>query len=56
MAAATSAGLVANHPDRNSFAPNRNATRAEVTAMIYQALVHNGSLKPIDSPYVGNTK
>ncbi len=56
VAAATNAGLVANYPDRNSLAPNRNATRAEVTAMIYQALVHNGSLKPIDSPYVGNTK
>ncbi len=56
VAAATNAGLVANYPDRNLLVPNRNATRAEVTAMIYQALVHNGSLKPIDSPYVGNTK
>ena len=56
VAAATNAGLVANYPDRNLLAPNRDATRAEVTAMIYQALVQNGSLKPIDSPYVGNTK
>nr|MBA2749024.1 S-layer homology domain-containing protein [Tatlockia sp.] len=56
VAAATNAGLVANYPDLNSLAPNRNATRAEVTAMIYQSLVRNGSLKPINSPYVGNTK
>ncbi len=53
VASATAAGLVANYPDRNLLAPNRNATRAEVTAMIYQALVHNGSLEPIQSPYVG---
>ncbi len=56
VAAATTAGLVANYPARNLLAPNRNATRAEVTAMIYQALVHNGSLEPISSPYVGNPK
>lgn len=56
VAAATNAGIVANYPDRNLLAPNRNATRAEVAAMIYQAMVQQGKLKPIQSAYVGNTK
>jgi len=56
VAAATNAGVVANYPDRNILAPNRNATRAEVAAIVYQAMVQQGKLQPIDSPYVGNTK
>ena len=56
VAAATNAGLIANYPDRNILAPNRNATRAEVAAIVYQAMVQQGKLQPIDSPYVGNTK
>ncbi|MBW4665442.1 MAG: S-layer homology domain-containing protein [Chroococcus sp. CMT-3BRIN-NPC107] len=56
VVAATNAGIVANYPDRNTLAPNRNATRAEVAAMVYQAMVHTGKLKPISSAYVGNTK
>ena len=56
VAAATAAGLIANYPDRNILAPNRNATRAEVAAIIYQAMVQQGKLKPIESAYVGNTK
>lgn len=56
VAAATSAGIVANYPDRNLLAPNRNATRAEVAAMIYQAMVKTGKLEPIESAYVGNAK
>ncbi|WP_009631215.1 S-layer homology domain-containing protein [Synechocystis sp. PCC 7509] len=56
VAAATNAGLIANYPDRNILAPNRNATRAEVAAIIYQAMVQQGKLQPIESPYVGNTK
>lgn len=56
VAAATAAGLVANYPNRNILAPNRNATRAEVAAIIYQAMVQQGKLKPIESAYVGNTK
>ncbi len=56
VAAATNAGIVANYPDRNLLAPNRNATRAEVAAIIYQAMVHTGKLKPISSSYVGNTR
>ncbi len=56
VTAATAAGLIANYPDRNILAPNRNATRAEVAAIVYQAMVQQGKLQPIDSPYVGNTK
>jgi len=56
VAAATAAGLIANYPDRNLLAPNRNATRAEVAAIVYQAMVQQGKLKPIESPYVGNAK
>ncbi len=56
VAAATNAGVVANYPDRNLLVPNRNATRAEVAAMIYQAMVHTGKLQPIESPYVGKTQ
>jgi S-layer homology domain len=56
IAAATTAGIIANYPDRNLLAPNRNATRAEVAAIIYQAMVKTGKLKPIESSYVGNAK
>lgn len=54
VAAATAAGLVANYPDRNLLEPNRNASRAEVTAMLYQALVQAGQAEPIASQYVGS--
>ncbi len=39
IAAATIAGLVVNYPDVKTLNPNQSATRAEVTAMFYQALV-----------------
>jgi hypothetical protein len=52
MAAATQSGIVVNYPDLNQLAPNQPATRAEVTAMIYQALVYQGRLEPIESAYV----
>jgi hypothetical protein len=54
VAAATEAGLVVNPPgvDKGSLAPERPATRAEVVAMIHQALVKTGKLKPIESEYI----
>jgi hypothetical protein len=52
VAAATDAGLVVNYPETNVLEPNRNATRAEVTASIYQALVREGRVEPIQSQYV----
>ncbi|MEN9870094.1 MAG: hypothetical protein RLZZ171_1082 [Cyanobacteriota bacterium] len=54
VAAATEAGLVVNPPgvETGSLAPERAATRAEVVAMIHQALVKTGKLKPIESEYI----
>ncbi len=52
IAAATEAGLVVNHPEQNTLNPNQPATRAEVSAMIYQALVESGKAEPISSDYI----
>ncbi|MEM9908217.1 MAG: S-layer homology domain-containing protein [Cyanobacteria bacterium P01_D01_bin.44] len=52
MAAATQAGIVVNHPEISQLAPNQPATRAEVAAMLYQALVYQGRLEPITSEFV----
>ncbi|AFY33492.1 S-layer homology domain-containing protein [Calothrix sp. PCC 7507] len=49
IAAATVNGLVVNHPDTKIFAPNKEATRAEVAVMIHQALVRTGRLEKIPS-------
>ncbi len=48
IAAATVNGLVVS-PDPQFFQPNKDATRAEVAAMIHQALVKMGRLEPINS-------
>ena len=54
VAAATEAGLVVNPPDvpSGSLDPERSATRAEVAAMIHQALVNTGKLEPLESEYI----
>ncbi|MEO0456840.1 MAG: S-layer homology domain-containing protein [Cyanobacteria bacterium P01_A01_bin.114] len=54
MAAATQAGIVVNHPEISQLSPNQSATRAEVAAMLYQALVYQGRLEPLasESDYV----
>lgn len=52
VATATASGLVVNYPQQNSLNPNTNATRAEVAAFIYQALVNAGKLEPIESEYI----
>ncbi|MEN9231036.1 MAG: S-layer homology domain-containing protein [Thermostichus sp. DG02_5_bins_236] len=44
IAAAHQAGLIINYPDPMLLEPNRAATRAEVAAFTYQALVNRGSL------------
>lgn len=51
VAAATQAGLVTNYPDPRLLNPNRNATRAEVAAIIHQALAQAGKVEPIESQY-----
>lgn len=53
IAAATETGLVVDYPNQKVLNPNQNATRAEVAAMIYQALVHAGKAQPIQSQYIG---
>ncbi|NMF82903.1 S-layer homology domain-containing protein [Nodosilinea sp. P-1105] len=52
LVAAIEAGLVVNHPDLNQLEPNRQANRAEVTAMVHRALVYTGQLQAVPLPYV----
>ncbi|MBD2460788.1 S-layer homology domain-containing protein [Oscillatoria sp. FACHB-1407] len=52
VAAATQSGLVVNYPERTQLEPNRPVTRAEVAAIVYQALVATEQAEPIESPYV----
>jgi hypothetical protein len=52
VAAATQANVVVNYPNVNQFNPNQPATRAEVAAMLYQALTTTGQLPPIQSNYI----
>ncbi|MDY7023832.1 MAG: S-layer homology domain-containing protein, partial [Cyanobacteriota bacterium] len=52
VAAATEAGLAVNHPEIKVLNPNEPATRAEVSAMIYQALVNSGDTEFIPSDYI----
>ncbi len=52
VAAATQQKIVVNYPTVKLLSPNRNATRAEVAAFVYQALVNAGKAEPISSPYV----
>jgi hypothetical protein len=49
---ATQQQIIVNYPDPNLLAPTREATRAEVAAMVYQALVASQRTKVINSPYV----
>lgn len=55
IATATQQKMIVNYPDPKLLAPTRDATRAEVAAMIYQALVALKRTKPINSPYIGLT-
>ncbi|MBW4616867.1 MAG: DUF1565 domain-containing protein [Desmonostoc vinosum HA7617-LM4] len=52
VAAATLKQLVINYPTAKQLNPNREATRAEVAAFVYQALVSTGRAQPIPSPYL----
>lgn len=49
IAAATSAGIIVNHPDLKRLNPLQAATRAEVAALIYQTLVYLGQAPIIAS-------
>ncbi len=52
VAAATEKQVVVNYPDLRTLNPNRAATRAEVAAFIYQALVSLGQAPAVQSPYI----
>ena len=52
IASATANQLVVNYPQLSQFNPNEQATRAEVAAFVYQALVNAGQAQVIPSPYV----
>ncbi|MGJ3250320.1 MAG: DUF1565 domain-containing protein [Elainellaceae cyanobacterium] len=51
VAAATERSIVVNYPDINQLSPNEVATRADVAAFVYQALVSTGEAEAISSPY-----
>lgn len=55
VAAATTRQLVINYPTLKQLNPNREATRAEVAALVYQALVSAGRAQAIPSPYLVQT-
>ena len=52
VAAATAGGLVVNYPTLQQLNPNQPTTRAELSALIYQALAKEGVVEPVESPYV----
>lgn len=54
ISAATEAGIVVNYPNTESLNPTQDATRAEVAAMVYQALVEAGKADAVTSEYVVN--
>lgn len=54
VAAATENRMVVNYPNLKLLNPNQPATRAEVAAFIYQALVRSGQIKATASPHIVN--
>ena len=52
ISVATSLKIVVNYPSRDWLSPQRDITRAEISALIYQTLVAIKRAKAIDSPYI----
>ena len=52
IAATTEREIVVNYPNVKFLNPTRTATRADVAAFIYQALVESGQVSAINSAYV----
>ena len=52
IAGATEQTLVVNYPQQSQLNPNQFATRADLAAFIYQALVKTGKFEAINSPYL----
>ncbi|HSM81623.1 MAG TPA: S-layer homology domain-containing protein [Nodosilinea sp.] len=51
VAAAAEGAVVVNYPARDRLKPTQAATRAEIVAMIHQALVQQGELPAVESEY-----
>ncbi|WOD40751.1 S-layer homology domain-containing protein [Nodosilinea sp. E11] len=51
VASATDNALVVNYPARDQLKPTQAATRAEIVAMVHQALVQRGALPAVESEY-----
>ncbi|MCC5653341.1 DUF1565 domain-containing protein [Nostoc sp. XA013] len=45
-------GIIVNYPNLKQLNPTRDATRAEVAVMVYQALVDAGRVAAINLPYI----
>ena len=56
IAAATEKRIVVNYPNVNFLNPTQSATRAQVAAFIYQALVSTNQVSAINSPYIVATQ
>ncbi|MBD1927504.1 S-layer homology domain-containing protein [Trichocoleus sp. FACHB-90] len=54
VATATTRRIIVNYPQTSLLQPMRDITRAEVAALIYQALVATGEVQAISSPYIVN--
>ncbi len=52
VSAATTSELVINYPSPKILNPNRNASRAEVAALVYQGMVQSGKVKALPSEYI----
>ena len=52
LGAAAQADVVVNYPDVDQLRPDQPATRAEVAALLYQALQTTGQVPPLESPYI----
>ncbi len=52
VAIASDKRIIVNYPNIKQLNPTREATRAEVAAMVYQALVDAKRVAAIDSPYI----
>ncbi len=52
VATATKQQIVVNHPKVEQLQPNKDATRAEIAAMVYQALVNANQVSAINSDYI----
>jgi hypothetical protein len=52
IAAATEAGIVVSYPQVNQLNPDLTATRADIAAFIYQAMVETGQMDEVASEFV----